>query len=148
MAADVVKLLKDIIAADSVIGPRVTHIVATVPRIAVYEEALPAAPLMDLNFNNRPATAVVVVTFPGRRDPDVPFWTRRIITRCYGPTQQHAKNLDILVQDLLSDETFDVGDPGDPGRVRMAVQFSSGPVVDIDASKFPYTDSIYEVNTI
>lgn len=147
-SADVTGLLEEIIKADPIIGPRVTHIVGSRTIVAVYSEALPVTPLMDPNYANKPSTAIVVATFPGTRDPDIPFRRPRVLIRCYGPTRRFARQLDLLVQDLLANDTFDVGAPDDPARVRLAPSYQSGPTVDIDTAGFPFADSLYEVPTI
>lgn len=137
--ADVAEILKGILVADPLVSPLVTHTVGAAERVAVYAETLPPKPLMDPDFIGKPSTAIVVTTFPGTKDADIPFRRSRVIVRSYGPTQQHAKYLDLVVQYVFDDKTYDVGD------FRLVTLFQSGPNVDVDSAGFPFADSIYEV---
>jgi hypothetical protein len=150
--ADGTKLVRLILEADAFVLAAASHTVNSVVIKAIYGERLPDRPLVDSAAAasgklNQLATAIVVRSFGGTRDESGGPARPRVLVRCYGPSTALARDLAMLVDDTIHDETFDVVDGGQ--TYRMVTELSAGPNSDVEpTTSYIFSDMIYSTTIL
>lgn len=148
---DIVHLLLNILGASDV-APLVTHPTTRnnipVTEVAIYGEKLPPRPLMDPSgIVNKPATSLVVKSYPGTRGEEGDLYHMRFLLRAYASSLTEARELAEICEDILHDETFDV--ELEESTIRVETEKGTGPTADLETgTDFPFCDNIYTASVL
>lgn len=139
---DALTMTMNILSASDMVD-LVTHTVGAEEEISIYGEVLPSRPLLNADEINKPATALVVKSFPGTQETDGGLSKPRILVRAYARDLADARELSAIANVYLHDLTFDETDD-DEDTHRIELEMMSGPNTGIEpGTLYPYCDRIY-----